>query len=286
MSDGRLKLINSLRDEISRRQVREIKQLYRGVLRSLYREEHSLLASGVSSEALRIQQIRQLRSTTQKLLNNLNNSIYNIASSGIDQMVQATLDVYGHDMAVRQAIVTGFITGSIYGGDWSLSSSIWGNSQKNLRDVYNIVARGQLLGYSVEDIAKQLQKYVNPDVAYDWDGKGDMYVSTHKIDYNATRLVRTLTTHAYQYAQWVVTYNDPNLVGYRWHANGPRACPICQNRDCVVFSKDSVPWDHPNGMCYIEPVYTDMTVLNEFIGYAEEELMRDFVNKYVDKVRK
>lgn len=286
MSDGRLTLINSLRDEISKRQVREVKNLYKGVLSSLYREERRLLASGANSSSARLQQIRELRVTAQKLLSQLGDNLFNLAYSGIEQMVKGTLDAYGHDMAVQQAIVSGLVTGSIYGGnDWSLSSSIWGANSRQLRDIYNIVARGQLLGLSVEDIAKQLQKYVNPDVVFRGTGLGDVYVSSPHVDYNATRLVRTLTTHAYQYAQWVVTYNDPNLVGYRWHANGPRACPICIARDGVIFNKDSVPWDHPNGMCYIEPVYEDMSVLNEFIGYAEDRFMRDFINSYLEKVK-
>lgn len=286
MIDGRLKVISNVRDEISRRQVNEIKQLYRGVLRSLYREEKSLLASGVSSESMRIQQIHQLRATTEKLLKQVGNSIYNLSVSGITQMVDSTLDIYDMSTAIKQGIVAGFVTGSIYGGDWSLSSSIWGSNQRQLRDIYRIVARGQLLGLSVEDIAKQLQKYVNPDVYYGSSSDIDVYVSSHKIDYNATRLVRTLTTHAYQYAEWLVTYQDPNVIGYRWHAAGPRACPICRARDGVVFQKDNVPWDHPNGMCYIEPVYSDMSVLNEFIGYADDAFMMDFIWSYVDRLQK
>lgn len=286
MIDGRLKVISNVRDEISRRQVNEIKQLYRGVLRSLYREEKSLLASGVSSESMRIQQIHQLRATTEKLLKQVSNSVYNLSVSGITQMVDSTLDIYDMSTAIKQGIVAGFVTGSIYGGDWSLSSAIWGSNQRQLRDIYRIVARGQLLGLSVEDIAKQLQKYVNPDVYYGNSSELDVYVSNHKIDYNATRLVRTLTTHAYQYAEWLVTYQDPNVIGYRWHAAGPRACPICRARDGVVFQKDNVPWDHPNGMCYIEPVYSDTSVLNEFIGYADDAFMKDFIWSYVDRLQK
>ena len=123
-----------------------------------------------------------------------------------------------------------------------------------------------------------------------WNGPGDLHIFSHKVDYNAQRLVRTLTTHAYQKAVVDATYNDPALVGYRWVANGSRACPICLDRDGTVFLKDQVPWDHPNGMCYIEPVYNSKRDnFQDIIDwvYTEEGDMSEmdaFMKKYLDMV--
>lgn len=279
MADTRYAIIGQLRDRITRRQAREIKQLYRGVLSSLYKEEQKLKKLGLS-DSVRAMQIRELRSTTINLLSQVTNKLSSHAEAGMSEIVDATLELYGASAASTQAIVMSFVTGNVYGGTWSLSSSIWGNNSKQVRDIYSIVARGQLLGYSFEDIADQLKKYVNPDKLYDWDGPGNLHVYSHSIDYNAQRLIRTLMTHSYQYAQWVMTHNDPDILGYRWYSQGPRACPICRERNGTIFPVNSVPWDHPNGACYIEPVYSSRHDIDAFRDFATESFLSQHMGHF------
>ena len=278
MNQGRYRVIGLLRDELSNRQIRELKQLYKGVLRSLNREEARLKRYGQSSSARAIQ-IQELRSLTVSLLSNVSNAVYDRSQRSVQQIVKATADLYGAHSGIVQAVTASFIDGSVYGGTWSLSESIWGANSKQVRDVYNIVARGNLLGYSFEDIADQLKKYVDPSKLYEWDGPGSLHVTTRVIDYNAARLIRTLLTHAYQYAQWIMTHDDPGIVGYLWHAQGPRACQICRARDGRVYGIDEVPWDHPNGMCYIEPVYIEDDVLFNFGDFATREFIEDNISQ-------
>lgn len=272
MADTRYAVVGQLRDRITKSQARAIKQLYRGVLSSLYKEEQKLKKLGIT-DSVRVTQIRELRSTTIRLLRQVTDKLTSNAEAGMLEVIDATLELYGASTASAQAMVMSFVTGNVYGGSWTLSSSIWGNNSKQVRDVYNIVARGQLLGYSFEQIADQLKKYVNPDKLYDWDGPGSLHIYSHSIDYNAQRLIRTLVTHAYQYAQWAMTHDDPTLLGYRWHAQGPRACPICKERNGVIFPVNSVPWDHPNGACYIEPVYSSRHDMDAFRDFAVESFL-------------
>ena len=57
-----------------------------------------------------------------------------------------------------------------------------------------------------------------------------------------------------------------------------------------MFLKDQVPWDHPNGMCYIEPVYNSKRDnFQDIIDwvYTEEGDMSEmdaFMKKYLDMV--
>lgn len=284
MVDNRFATVGQLRDRISRRQERAIKQLYRGVLSSLYKEEQRLKRLG-QSDSIRMIQVRELRSTAIKLLRQVTNQLTPHAQAGIEEVVKATLELYGRNTAVAQSVTMSFITGNVYGGGWSLSSSIWGSNSRQVRDIYNIVARGNLLGYSFEQIADQLKKYVNPDKLYDWDGPGNLRIYSHSIDYNAQRLIRTLLTHAYQYSQWLMTHNDVGILGYRWHAQGPRACPICRERSGVIFPVNDVPWDHPNGMCYIEPVYSSAGNLSSFVDMATDTFIDSHYSSFSERIK-
>lgn len=284
MVDNRFAVVGQLRDRISRKQERAIKQLYRGVLSSLYREEQRLKSLGLS-ESARAMQVQQLRSVAIRLMNQVANRLSGHVQAGVEEITSATLELYGRNVATAQAITMAFMSGNVYGGGWSLSSSIWGNNSKQINDIYNIVARGNLLGYSFEQIADQLKKYVNPDKLYDWDGPGHLRVYSHSVDYNAQRLVRTMMTHAYQYSQWLMTHNDDGLLGYRWHAQGPRACPICRERDQVIFPVDDVPWDHPNGMCYIEPVYSSVGNLSSFVDMATDTFIDRHYSSFSKRIK-
>lgn len=92
-------------------------------------------------------------------------------------------------------------------------------------------------------------------------------------------------THAYQYSQWLMTHNDKGLLGYRWHAQGPRACPICRERDMVIFPANDVPWDHPNGMCYIEPVYSSVGNLSSFVDMATDTFIDRHYSSFSERIK-
>ena len=66
-------------------------------------------------------------------------------------------------------LVQRLITGQVYKSGWSLSSSIWGDNDKTLKDIYTIMASGQAQSKTVYEIAKDLQQYVNPEKRKDWN---------------------------------------------------------------------------------------------------------------------
>lgn len=156
-------------------------------------------------------------------------------------------------------VVNNIVTGQIYESGWSLSKAIWGDNEKTLADIYEIVAKGRAMNMSAYDVSKMLERYVSPAKAKMWNLKMADGVRIYKrsVDYNAQRLVRTLNQHAYQQSIIQVAKDNPFIGDIIWHANGSRACPLCIERDGQRYKPEDVPMDHPNGMCVMEPV-TDM----------------------------
>jgi len=148
---------------------------------------------------------------------------------------------------VSEGVVEKIASGQIYDTGWSLSQRIWSDNQQTQKAVSQIVAQGVATNSSAKDIAKNLQAFVNPDVA----GKVKTGVGKNIIDYNAMRLARTLPQHGYQQAMVEVTKNNPWVNNYIWIANGGHSCPLCAERNGQKFTANNLPLDHPNGMCTV-----------------------------------
>jgi SPP1 gp7 family putative phage head morphogenesis protein len=160
-----------------------------------------------------------------------------------------------------------------------LSRSIWNSTSKAKKDINTIIAEGIAQNKSTYDIAKDLEKYVNPSAKKDW-AWSKVYPGTNKVvDYNAQRLARTMVSHAYQQAFVRVTKPNPFVTKYRWLAsNSNRVCELCNSRDGVLFEKDDLPMDHPNGMCtftaVIDQPMTDIAdrIADWALGQPDSEL--------------
>lgn len=155
--------------------------------------------------------------------------------------------------SVPDDVVKRVATGSIYKEKWTLSGAIWGDIKAKQDDINFIVAEGIAANKSTYDIAKDLEKYVDPKAKKDWQWS-KVYPRTGKIiDYNAQRLARTMLTHAYQQAvEQHIKYN-PFVSGVVWHtAHSGRVCELCKEREGKFYRKGEAPLDHPNGMCFLE----------------------------------
>lgn len=199
-------------------------------------------------------------------------------------------------------VVESIQQGTVYQKGWTLSNAIWKNTREEQQKLQNIIATGTAQGKSAYEIAKDLEKYVKPGAAkqartiYGWkyrkdshgnwiymrDSKGNILYDENgnpirkryrdsyypgRVDYNALRLSRTMTSHAYQQSFERVNRNDPFVIGYKWLTSNfhSRICPLCLERaetdqyglGVGVFPKDELPLDHPNGMCTFEAVMPD-----------------------------
>lgn len=262
------------RTAITKAQERDIRKYYNQWAREIREMERTLPNTPYNESQRRelVELYYQLRSASIQLTTEINSSV----STNVEWMgrtvqrvnvrwlesVGLTPDSLNRkfsqstDMAIRN-----ILTGSLYNGQ-SLSSRIWDITNSNLNDTNIIIARGLAQDKSLNEIARELEKYLNPDLKNDWrvvrvtnpDGTISVYkINNGKVDYRAQRLARTSIQHAYQQTLIALTKDNPFVNGYIWHADGGHPCMLCLDRDNQFYKAEDVPLDHPNGQCSLEP---------------------------------
>lgn len=271
------KYSTAIRDSITKEQEQYITGLYKQWSEEVQKQAEWYAKHGTPSAPLSSMYYNKLYNQMQQQSKEISNSVYTNVKNGMfkvsDAVVKDAVDwmsCFGFDKDgiaaafshIPQSTVNALVTGSVYGGSgsWNLSSAIWGDNEKALRDIYSIVAQGVAEQMPISDIANKLSQYVSPTKQLQWSGPNGIKIYKHAVDYNAQRLARTLVQHTYQQSFIAATKDNPFITEYVWIANGPRVCPICADRDGAHFKKDKLPLDHPNGMCTMEPVVDDKMV--------------------------
>lgn len=272
MADLNLRDSNKVKLFLSAKQEREIKNLYNKAHYKLSQEIQKLSLPKTSvSDRLREMYLDQLRKSLESSIEVLYRSLQNKLKDNMFQVSQAVvsdmrvwLDSIGFPQEgafeyVPDEVVHLIITGQIYEGRWSLSKAVWSNRQKMLKDVNTVISEGLLLNKPTYDIAKDIERYIDPKDIKDWDWQNVYPGTSKKVDYNAQRLARTLIQHSYQQSLVLTTKDNPFVEGVQWvsaFAHG-RTCELCKERatedkfglGAGVFPKDKLPLDHPNGLC-------------------------------------
>lgn len=258
------------RNAIVESQKKEIAKLYEDWSKEIMHKASKYKLNKNPSDAIKQVQLKELRKMlkqtskviTNEVENKIKQSVFDIADSVVSDntawLKKLGLDFSDLDVAfsnVPDSMIRKLITGQIYDSGWSLSKKIWNDNEQTLKELYSIVAGGIAMNESIYDISKKLEKYVSPSAARQWNlvDKDGRRIYPKKVDYNAQRLARTLSQHAYQQSFIETTKDNPFIVDYVWNSNGSRACPICQSRDGKHYKKDELPMDHPNGMCTMVP---------------------------------
>lgn len=271
MNQDIFKYATAVRDSVTKEQQAYIEEAYKkwseDVLEQAEYYSKLTTCSSPVSQAYYQQLYQQMQAQSKEIANGVYTNITNGMAQVSDAVVKDAVDWMsgfgfsknGLDAAfsyIPQSTVNSLITGSVYGkpGSWSLSAAIWGDNEKTLKDIYSIMSQGIAAQMPIEDIAKKLSQYVDPNKQLSWTGPNGMRIYKHAVDYNAQRLARTLVQHTYQQSFVAATKDNPFVTEYVWIANGSRVCPICADRDGTHYKKDKLPLDHPNGMCTMEPV--------------------------------
>lgn len=263
---------NGMRDKITAKESQEIQQMYVELGKKIDDLGKKYGKKDTASAPLQQMYYTQLKKQVEAWSKELSNGVYSKVTQAIGSVSDAVvkdnakwLESLGfnkdHISAafsnVNQSVVNSIVTGKIYGGksgSWSLSKSIWGDNEKNLKTIYRIVAEGMTMQMGVQEIAENLRDFVDPTKKLDWTGPNGTKIYGRKTDYNAQRLVRTLSQHAYQKSVSQVAWDNPFISKIKWVSNGSRVCDICKKRDGKVYALSKLPLDHPNGMCVMEPV--------------------------------
>lgn len=258
-------------------------------IRDLYRQASAEVgklakqAPRVPSDAVRQQYLHTLQKQIDEQLRDIESQLNGTIRSSMADTVKATvadaksflkengLPIQGAYSHVPTDIIRSVASGQLYAGNWSLSRALWLNTRETQQDIQSIVAQGIIQNKSAFDIAKDLEKYVDPTARKDWEWS-KVYPGTRKVvDYNAQRLARTMVSHAYQQAFVRTTQKNPFVTKYQWEAsNSERVCQLCLDRDGQYYKKDELPLDHPNGMCtFIAVIEDDMdTIADRLADWA------------------
>lgn len=248
-------------------QERRIRKFYRDMYKELQREIKSLDAD--SSETDR-RYLNQLKDELGARINQITLQTDKLIRDGVTTTTERVLENnktflngigfsnYNVSPQLVSTMADYVISGKLYGGKFSLSSSIWGSGKRTQFDINRIISRGILEHKSTYEIAKQLEKYVNPNVLHPIKS-GVM----GEVDYNAQRLARTMVQHAYQEAFVASTIDNPFIEAYKWVTSGlSNVCQLCIAREeddeyglgAGIYPKDALPLDHPNGNCTFDIV--------------------------------
>lgn len=299
------------RSRIVRQQQKQIKKVYEEALKEITKSVDKLYGKNDVSSSMRRVYLNKLKDDIKNQMDIVDGKTETIIKDNIGLMAEEVakntqmynskigLNAIVNSTSLKHRVVTNIVTGKVYDSKFTLSSSIWGDNKRRLNEINRIIARDILQNKGVYDIAKDLERFVNPRARKDYDWSKMFPGSRRKIDYNAQRLARTMVSHAYQQAFVEATINNPFVAAYRWMTSGSdRVCPICIDRESTdqfglgpgIFPKDRLPLDHPNGMCTFECV---MAMSDEDVGEAiadwylgeGDETMNDMIDRYVNDLK-
>lgn len=256
------------RIEITQRQIKQIKNMYKEIERDFKERIRILSNRNNISSVMRTQYLKDFSKDLGREIEFLNSQLQNTIVNNMTEVAKAVANdsinlaksmgfdgIFTANYTIPKSAVQKVISGKLYEGKWTLSKAIWSDNQKKLNDINTVIAKGLASNKSTYEIAKDLERYVNPNARKLWDWSKVYPGTSKKIDYNAQRLARTMISHVYQESFVESTRENPFIDSYRWLASGgDRMCEICAERDDKIFPKDELPLDHPNGMCTFEPV--------------------------------
>ena len=259
-------------------QQKVIRKLYKDALKEIEKDVKLLQSKTNVSSIVRRQYLRDLQREIKKNLDEIDRKTIDVVQTnmalisekivevnsallkemGFSQELYATAYLHVPDQVVKE-----IASGALYKGRWALSKAIWQDNALKNKELEIIVAKGVALNRNTYEIAKDLEKYVNPMAKKDWDWSKVYPGVRRKIDYNAQRLARTMVSHAYEESFVRTTQKNPFVEAYKWLPSyGDRMCALCESRGSDdqyglgpgIFPKDELPLDHPNGMCTFEAV--------------------------------
>lgn len=267
----------AIRNGLMKTQQRRIEAMYKRVAKNVQKEIKNL--PDVPSAPLKRQYLENLAKKVDTELKGIQSSLRGEVLGNMYTVAEAVswdnnkflasvgFPIQGDFSYVNKTAVESIISGKIYKGDWSLSKALWGTTKKTQTDLRTVIAEGIAQNKSIYDIAKDLEKYVDPAAKKEWDWSKVYPGTSKKVDYNAQRLARTMVAHAYQQSFVQSTIKNPFVTKYKWLSSGARTCEICADRDGQYYDKDDLPIDHPNGMCtYVAVIDQPMTAVADRIA--------------------
>lgn len=145
-----------------------------------------------------------------------------------------------------------------------LDNRLWNAANASGKKLQDAIVSCFAQGMGPADMARVLKDF-GKEGHKTWSTKkireklGPGYARSHSggLDYAALRLARTVHTHTNQLRVIHSKDSNPYINKIMYHSAhvANRTCSMCAERDGQVFAPNKVPLDHPNGMCWLEPVF-------------------------------
>lgn len=189
-----------------------------------------------------------------------------------------------------------------YQDGYQLPDRIWNMAAISEREILGRVNAAISQGISAVELSRSVRDFLlKPGPAWTTGIKPSV-TGRGSLAYNALRLARTEINQGYRQAHKLQAMNSPLVVGIQWNLSTshptnwpasaeymgyPEICDYRAKHDHSglgpgVFPKDSVPDDHPNGMCFNTDVLAPPEQLEELL-IAHNEMAAGLVS--VDYVK-
>lgn len=167
---------------------------------------------------------------------------------------------------VNADTVEQLIRGKVYEDRKGLDKRLWSCTNTSGEKIEDAVASCMAEGMSAADMAENLKQFAMGG-HHTWSrnkireklGSGYARKYSGGLDYESLRLARTTITHQAQIETINTKRVNPYMGGVQWHSNheAGRTCDACNALDGRLFiiDKEDIPLDHPNGACWLEPVW-------------------------------
>lgn len=202
------------------------------------------------------QAAKDLSDTNKQMMQLLMGDGYQQIKDQVDKLV----DIVNAD-TVEQ-----LIRGKVYEDRKGLDKRLWSCTNTSGEKIEDAVASCMAEGMSAADMAENLKEFAMGG-HHTWSrnkireklGSGYARKYSSGLDYESLRLARTTITHQAQIETINTRKVNPYMGGVKWHSNheAGRTCDLCNSRDGHIFivDKEDIPLDHPNGACWLEPVW-------------------------------
>lgn len=216
----------------------------------------------------------QLYNEILPLVKSTNSTLSRQIINANSQMIQ---ELGGEDSSFLEAVnksvditnrnvVNQIISGQLYMDGKSLDRRLWNIVNRSGERLDAAIASCIAQGQNAAEMSKTISEFAKKGHKV-WDrGKireklGSSYASKYGnsgLDYEALRLARTTINHQAQISMLRSSNVNPYMTHVRWRSShtAGRTCDLCISRDGTIFEVGKCPLDHPNGMCFLEPMYS------------------------------
>lgn len=286
-------LVKQLPRQLTKEQQTQIGKIYLKAFKSIEKKLEKCTNNKYRERLLRAYQTQlydELYPLIEQGLLDITEEILNIQRESIVQLLEEAIDKQAviidgkHKLEVlvdvtNKKLVQQMVKGKIYYNGRGLDKMLW-DATKCAKDKLNLAITSCIAeGMGAAEMSQNLKEFAAGG-HHTWSrnkikeklGPGYARKYSGGLDYEALRLARTTLTHQAQLATLATSKINPYMNAVIWHSDhqAGRTCQECIDRNGTKYyiDKESVPLDHPNGMCWLEPAYS----------MTPEEIAKDMKN--------